>query len=45
MSDQRRLVSGHVLIWEEDGLTYRLETDLSMEEAVAIAESLAEWEP
>lgn len=45
MSNQRRLVSGHVLIWEEGGLTYRLETDLSMEEAVAIAESLEEWGP
>jgi hypothetical protein len=38
--DVRRLVDGHVLIWEQDGLTYRLETDLPMEEAVKIAESL-----
>jgi hypothetical protein len=35
-----RLIDGHVLIWEEGGLTYRLETDLPMEEAVRIAESL-----
>ena len=35
-----RLLDGHVLIWEESGLTYRLETDLSMEEAIRIAESL-----
>jgi hypothetical protein len=34
------LVEGHVLVWESDGLTYRMETDLSMEEAVKIAESL-----
>ncbi len=39
-SDQRRLIEGHVLIWQEDGLTYRLETDLLLEEAVRIAESL-----
>jgi hypothetical protein len=38
--DQRRLIEGHVLIWSEGTLTYRLETDLSMEEAVKIAESL-----
>lgn len=38
--DVRRLVDGHVLIWEQDGLTYRLEADLPMEEAVKIAESL-----
>jgi hypothetical protein len=35
-----RLVNGHVLIWEDGGVTYRLETDASMEEAVRIAESL-----
>jgi hypothetical protein len=35
-----RLVAGHVLIWESDGITYRLETDLSMDEAVRVAESL-----
>lgn len=35
-----RLVDGHVLIWEQYGITYRLETNLSLEEAVKIAESL-----
>jgi hypothetical protein len=35
-----RLVKGHVLIWEEAGITYRLETDLSLEEATRAAESL-----
>ena len=35
-----RLVSGHVLIWAGLDVTYRLETDLSIEEAVRIAESL-----
>jgi Domain of unknown function (DUF4367) len=35
-----RLIMGHVLIWEQGDITYRLETDLSMEEAVKIAESL-----
>jgi hypothetical protein len=36
----RNLVTGNVLIWEQDGLTYRLETDRTMEDAVRIAESL-----
>lgn len=35
-----RLIDGHVLIWAVGNITYRLETDLSMEEAVQIAESL-----
>ena len=35
-----RLVSGHVLIWAGLDVTYRLETDLSLEEAVKIAEAL-----
>jgi hypothetical protein len=44
-----RLVDGHVLIWTvgdtlapgaSAGVTYRLETDLSREEAVRMAESL-----
>ena len=35
-----RLIDGHVLIWADDNVTYRLETDLSLEEAVKIAESL-----
>jgi hypothetical protein len=34
------LVNANVLIWYDNRLTYRLETDLSVEEAVAIAESL-----
>jgi hypothetical protein len=34
------LVSGRVLIWQEDGLTYRLESDLTLEEAIRMAESL-----
>jgi hypothetical protein len=37
-----RLVDGNVLIWEVGSITYRLETDLSMEEAIRIAESLHE---
>ena len=36
----RRLIDGHVLIWEEENITYRLETDLPLEEAIKIAESL-----
>lgn len=35
-----RMINGHVLIWEEGNITYRLETDLPLEEAVKIAESL-----
>jgi len=35
-----RLIDGHVLIWADDDLTYRLETDLSLDEAIKIAESL-----
>jgi len=35
-----RLIDGHVLIWSDDTMTYRLETDLSLEEALKIAESL-----
>jgi hypothetical protein len=36
----RRLVDGQVLIWVEDEITYRLETDLMLEEAVRVAESV-----
>lgn len=36
----RRLVEGHVLLWTEGQLTYRLETDLPLAEAVRVAESL-----
>lgn len=35
-----RLVEGHTLIWAEGDITYRLETDLPLEEAIRIAESL-----
>lgn len=35
-----RLIEGHVLIWTNGDITYRLETDLSVEEAVMVAESL-----
>lgn len=34
------VVEGNILVWEQDGLTYRLETDLPLEEAVKVAESL-----
>jgi hypothetical protein len=36
----RRLVEGKTLIWEADGITYRLESMLSLDEALRIAESL-----
>ncbi len=39
------LVRGHVLIWTLEGGTYRLETTLSLEEAIRIAESLDEPNP
>lgn len=35
-----RLIEGHVLIWAEGDITYRLETDLPLVEALRIAESL-----
>lgn len=35
-----RLVEGNVLIWTEGDITYRLEGDLPLDEAVRIAESL-----
>jgi len=35
-----RLMDGNALIWAEGRITYRLETNLSLEEAVRIAESL-----
>jgi hypothetical protein len=38
--DMRRLVEGHVLIWAEGDVTYRLETEVGLDEAVKIAESL-----
>jgi hypothetical protein len=38
--DITRLIDGHVLIWTDGDVTYRLETDLPLEEAIKIAESL-----
>jgi hypothetical protein len=38
--DLIRLVAGHSLVWEESGITYRLESELSLQAAVKIAESL-----
>ena len=40
-----RLIEGHVLIWTEDDLTYRLETDLSLEETIKMAELLQPVQP
>jgi hypothetical protein len=40
-----RLIAGHVLIWKDDEITYRLETDQSLEEAIQIAESLQPFKP
>jgi len=36
----RQIVEGNTLIWVEGDITYRLETALSMDEAIKIAESL-----
>jgi len=36
-----RMIEGQVLIWADGDVTYRLESDLSLEEALKIAESLA----
>jgi len=38
--DFTRLIDGHVLIWAEGNMTYRLETNQSIEEAIKTAESL-----
>ncbi len=38
--DMRRVVEGHVLLWTEGELTYRLESNLLLPEVVRIAESL-----
>ena len=35
-----RLIDGHVLIWADGDVTYRLETKLDLEEAIKVAESL-----
>lgn len=34
------VVEGNILVWEQDGVTYRLESDLTLEEAAKVAESL-----
>ncbi len=34
-------LAGNVLMWEEDGITHRIESSLSLEDTLAIAESLA----
>jgi len=39
------VVKGNVLIWGEEEVTYRLETDLPLDEAVRVAESLATDQP
>ena len=36
----RELVHGHTLIWQQGDVTYRLETDAELDEAVRIAESV-----
>jgi hypothetical protein len=36
----RRTVEGNTLIWEEDGITYRLESNMILEETIQIAESI-----
>jgi hypothetical protein len=40
VNETRRLVTGHVLIWTEGDITYRLETDQPLADAVRTAESL-----
>jgi hypothetical protein len=40
-----RLIDGHVLIWADGDVTYRLETDLALDEALKIAESLQPMKP
>ena len=38
--DFRRTVEGNTLIWAKSGITYRLESDMSLEETIRIAESI-----
>ncbi len=38
--DFTRLIDGNVLIWADGGVTYRLETNQTLDEAIKIAESL-----
>jgi hypothetical protein len=39
---ERTLVEGNVLLWQDNAVTYRLETDLPKAEAIKLAESLVE---
>jgi hypothetical protein len=39
VEDETRL-AGNVLVWEREGITYRLESGLNLEDALAMAESL-----
>jgi len=39
--ESRRTVGRATLLWEDGGITYRLETSLSQEEAIVLAESLS----
>jgi hypothetical protein len=41
---ERYRLAGNVLLWEQDGVTLRLESALARDEAVAIAESVTGWE-
>ena len=43
--DFMRLIAGHVLIWKDGEITYRLETDQGLEEAIKVAESLQPLKP
>jgi hypothetical protein len=38
--EERYRLAGDVLLWEQDGLTLRLESSLSLEDALTIAESV-----
>lgn len=40
LSSRRWIKNSRTLTWQENGLKYRLETDLSLEQAVQVAESL-----
>jgi len=40
LRDERYRLAGNVLLWERDGLTFRLESALPKERALAIAASL-----
>ncbi len=37
------VVRGNILVWEQDGITYRLESDLPLKEAIRVAESMTEY--